>query len=353
MKRIWAISGGLIPPYEEWPDVFHKLKGYAPDEIYVLSNTEVDMEGNWGLFLDFLETYKNKYPTKVISVITPHLQGTEIRKNIFTEQSYAMVESVLPLFLNNLTNAKSINHFPEFRNIDKVFSCYMFRPDESRGRLIDSLVDNNLLKDGHVTYHNTSVNTHEGFKFYKKEPLRIDSEQYSKDSDRHFVTPASYHNSFIDLVPEASFLPNMHFLTEKTIRAILHKKPFVSLASPGFHSCYLKDFFKLELYDECIDYSFDNEYNLQTRIDCLVQNIIDLSKMSTRQLKALLLKLEPKLRHNADRLEYIYKTPELLVPKSMRHLLDPNEEYDLQGLHQVSFFDYIKKVRMNSGKFPY
>lgn len=351
MKKVWVISGGLIPLDNEWEQIFSDITSLSPDEIYVLSNTEVDIEGNWRPLLDFLQKWKKKNPSAKISVITPHLDNVEIRKRIFTEKSYAMVESVVPLFLGRKQGMLGDPPI-ELRNLEKVFSCYMFRPDESRARLLDTIIDNDLLKFGYVTYHNTEVKTYEDFKYHNKEPLRIVDENYSKDNQDHFLTPALYYKSFIDIVPEASFLPGTHFLTEKTIRAIMQKKPFISLAPPGFHTEYLAKFFKLKLYDDFIDYSFDTEVDLQKRIDGLLKNIVELTKLSSSDLRNLLLKVKPKLRYNAKRLEYIYSTPKLLVPRTMQHLINPKFEYELHGLHQVSFFDrYINEVRMNYGKF--
>jgi hypothetical protein len=331
MKKIFLIASGFIP--EDWSPVLEELYDTDPDEIILLSNTEVNLLGNWGALLDPLQNWlesKNKFAT----FVTPHLDNIYIRKNIQTEQSYAMLESVYPLFLD----------FPKLDfNFDRYYCSYMYRPDEARGRLLDTLISNNLLDYGYVTYHNPQVRTHDTFKHWNESPLLFDQENYSKDSNLNFIKPIFYENSFVDIVAEAS--TEHFFITEKTLRAIFHRKLFLTIGPRYFYRDYLVKFFKCALYDDIFDYSFDEESDLQKRINGIVSNIEKIKDMTCDNLMSAYNDLKFKLDYNRSTLVSIYNNPYKLVPRCLHKLFDNKYEHQFYGLHQVSLIDYIRKYK--------
>jgi hypothetical protein len=62
------------------------------------------------------------------------------------------------------------------------------------------------------------------------------------------------------------------FVTEKVIKAIYFKKPFLVLGCHKFHFL-LKNKYKFQLFDEIIDYSFDNVIENSKRINMFVDEI--------------------------------------------------------------------------------
>ena len=339
MKKIYVLSSGLIP--ENWESTLKEIYDVDPDEIFLLSNTEVNLIGNWNDLLDPLQSWleiNNKFAT----LVTPQYDDMMIRPNIKTEQSYAMLESVYKLFVNSPAL--------EF-NFDKLYCSYMYRSDEARGRLLDTMISKNLLDSGYVTYHQPEIKTHESFGYYNKHPLKYEEENYSKDSVFHFVRPIFYEKSFVDIVAETSFSFGNFFITEKTLRPIFHKKPFLTLGPLNFYKDYFIKLFGLDLYDEIFDYSFDQESDLQDRIDGLLINVEKIKSMSFDDLNKLYMKVKPKLDHNRQVLEDIYNDIYKIVPRCMHTLLDGAYQYKLYGLHQVSMMDLIKNY--NNGKFPY
>jgi len=318
MKKIYFFSGGSIP--DDWTSAVNEVIDINPDEIIIISNTEVYIEGNWGKLFDKLNPWLVKN-NKIARVITPHLDNINLRSNIIAEQSYAMIESVMPLYKNK-----------KYKPLvwDKVYCSYMFRPSEPRGRLLDTLIEHKLLEYGYVTYHNTSVKTHDNFRYHNKSPLIFEEESYTKNSVDHFTDPYLYRNSFIDIVTEASYEAGNFFLTEKTIRPICHEKPFITIGSPGFHTQYLRNHFGLKLYDEIIDYSFDEESDLQQRIVKIIKNlknIIDNKDKLDLYYETIL----EKIKYNKHQLENIYNEPNKIIPKSLRFMLDSKSECTTYG----------------------
>lgn len=328
MKKVYIFTGGSIP--EDWTDAYNDLVNVDPDLIVIVSNTEVYLEGNWGSLLDKLQPWLASN-NKIANIITPHLDNVWIRPNVLAERSYGMIESVLPLYKNQ-------NYEP--LTFDKVYCSYMFRPSESRGRLLDSLISKNLLDDGYITYHFPNVKTHPEFEYFNKPPIVFDDEQYTKNSVDHFINPYLYRNSFIDIVTEASHETDLFFLTEKTIRAICHEKPFITVGSKGFHKKYLKEYFGFELYNEIIDYSFDDHSSIQYRINGIIENLkrIISNKDKLEEYYEILI---PKLKHNRQVLHDIYNDTSKVIPKSLQPLLTC--DYSLHGFHRSSLMHLIEQ----------
>lgn len=331
MKKVYFFSGGEIPL--DWSSKFNELVNVDPDEIFIISNTEVYIEQNWGNLFDLLQPWL-KSKNKIAIIITPHLNRVWVRPNIVANQSWAMVESVIPLYVDKKYDRLKI---------DKVYSSYMFRPCESRGRLLDTLIKRNLLEDGYVTYHQPEYKTHSTFKYWNKDPITIKEEGYSKNNIDHFTDPIFYRNSFIDVVTEASHEKDLFFLTEKTIRAICHEKPFIVIGPTHFHKRYLEEYFKLELYDEIIDYTFDREECLQCRINDVVDNVQTLISKK-HELNNLYKKLLPKLQRNRKRLEEIFNSRSVIIPEALQSLTDYKVSFTAYG-SKTTLLDLINKLR--------
>jgi hypothetical protein len=336
MKKVYFFSTSRIPL--DWFDTFSNFEKINPDEIYILSNTEVYIEDIWGKLFDLLQPWLESKNKQAI-IITPNLDNTFIRPNIKTERSYSMIESVVPLYQNKNYERLKAN---------KIFSAYMYRASEPRARLLDTIIKENITSEGYITYHQPETKAYDKFKYWNKDPIRFQEESYSKDNINHFLEPYLYRNSFIDIVTETSYESNNFFLTEKTIRPIFHKKPFIVVGPINFHKRYLNEFFRLELYDEIIDYSFDEETCLQCRINGIIDNIKTIISNKDK-LQKVYDKLLPKMQHNKKILENIYKDTHKIVPKSLHHLLNKFFNFELYGAIDTSFVQTILNYRKQNG----
>ena len=112
------------------------------------------------------------------------------------------------------------------------------------------------------------------------EYLNIDNNDYHQH-----VMEDKYFKGLIDIVFETHM--EGFFLTEKTVRPIFYKKPFIAFGCHRYN-LMLKERYGYELFDEIIDYSFDNIINNKERIDALVQEIIRINnKYSINELISL------------------------------------------------------------------
>lgn len=83
--------------------------------------------------------------------------------------------------------------------------------------------------------------------------------------------PIEYKDSSFDIVFETVY--DYFFATEKTLRPIFDKKPFMVFASPNFHS-KLQENYGFKLFNNIIDYSFDSIINTRDRYDAQIQQLV-------------------------------------------------------------------------------
>ena len=178
------------------------------------------------------------------------------------------------------------------------FICLNNKNHTHRAALIDHLSKYNLIDKGIVTWHKFSNYMHGyDFKYYDDSIRLIDDDFVTKLNS--FLIPKQWHESFLHVVGEATI--NTHFITEKTIIPILLKKPFVCISKQGYNQRLLDLGFVL--YDEIIDYSYDNLEDVGDRADKLCESI---SKIPTNYSELYEI-LKPKIEHNYNRCLEIIK----------------------------------------------
>ena len=79
-----------------------------------------------------------------------------------------------------------------------------------------------------------------------------------------------YNHSFFEIVSETLYRDG-HFITEKTTKPISCCLPFLVLSSPGYLK-YLQSY-GFKTFDGIIDESYDQEVDLEKRIDLLVEQV--------------------------------------------------------------------------------
>lgn len=193
---------------------------------------------------------------------------------------------------------------------EKLFMCLNNEPRLHRVKMVKSLINNDLLNCGYVTFK-SDKNTFEFYdlnakraKIYNLPQIKIDESLFS---DNLFgLHPKLSSNSYIDVVTESryDFLP---FKTEKCV------KPFYNLQFPIIlgHQGIVNDLRKMDfdMFDDIIDHSYDlveqetnrgvegNDLQLKTSIIC--KELIKLSKLD---IHSIYLKNKERFLYNQENL---------------------------------------------------
>ena len=169
-------------------------------------------------------------------------------------------------------NQEIITHNTEF---NYPLLCMMGRRSMSRCYLMDCLAKHNLIEHNAISWHNNKENFCNAYEWqFWKSPsiLKLtDSTWKDKTMIEHtfdqFIVPDEYHKSFLQIVPET--LQQVPFITEKTVTPLLFKKFFITSGARYFHRCLSNLVF--QLYDELVDYSFDDEPDYKVRINMIIE----------------------------------------------------------------------------------
>lgn len=168
-----------------------------------------------------------------------------------------------------------------------------------RQALVDHLAKYDLIKDNVVSWHkfNESEFHAYDFKYFHNNVMTINDDFINRPDS--FYIPEQWHESFLHVVGEAT--DRAYIISEKTVNPILLKKPFVCISKKGYNR-KLTDL-GFVLYDEILDYSYDDLDDLTDRADRLCYSI----KQMGNNYKDLYNLLKPKIKHNYNRcLEIIH-----------------------------------------------
>lgn len=192
--------------------------------------------------------------------------------------------------LRSVVNHININH----KNFTSPYICLNNKSNILRCAIIDHLAKLKYLDKGVVTW-NKFIDAKEGytFRYYDDSFRSVDDNFFVKQDS--FIICKEFYTSLFHIVGEST--NHVPFITEKTVIPILLKKPFVTMGCMGFNK-KLKDL-GFELFDEIIDYKFDNIENVRLRGSMLVDNLSDV--VNCTNLNALYKKLYPKIEHNYNR----------------------------------------------------
>lgn len=129
------------------------------------------------------------------------------------------------------------------------------------------------------------------------------------------ILSSYYETAAIDLFGESvEQNPYCIIVSEKTWKPILYKKVFLGFSIKGFYR-WLKDEGFL-LYDELIDYSFDDIDDYATRYELFWKQIYKLSQMPLSELSEMIDGIRWKLDHNYTVAMSKNEIPEELKPYS-------------------------------------
>lgn len=143
--------------------------------------------------------------------------------------------------------------------------------------------------------------------FLKYCPLTINEsfDTYMIGPPEHLTILDHYHGFFVELVIETYVMGNTFFPTEKTIRPIIAKTPFIAMG-PKNHLANLKNM-GFKTFDQWWDESYDYCEGVH-RINEIKKVIKTIMSWSQEKLQQILTEMESTLEHNRNLyLETIYE----------------------------------------------
>ena len=224
--RVFWIDFGTVPELDfnnyQWENEIRNLHTIDPDKVIITCMQEFDIEYIFKNLLDGVNDWCG-HKNKCVNLIAP--SKIYLKQNrIFVEESvgYLMWMLNIDLFTKRLPDS--------YKNTSKLFTCYNNVPKVHRLKMVDAIVGNNLLNDGIVTC-NTSLRYSELFEWKHHDGSRLFDEPDFKLHDGYYPNdiPRSFFEGFFDIVTESSEIPDMYFMTEKTMKSIANLKPFLVL----------------------------------------------------------------------------------------------------------------------------
>lgn len=302
--------------------IVSEIEELDPDIIIGLCLEEYDYHYIYRNMIVLIQPYLVR-TNKKMTLIAPYVQLPEL-PNIIVEKS-------LGYYLwscSSIDSAMRDNIQFKFTESTKLFTNYNNNNKYQRAMLVDELVRNDLLKDGVVTLIKPKMMlpdySHYVYKYHDGSKL-IDEEDFELNSKHEFTAgylPKSYLNGFIDVVSESTYDTGQFFITEKTAKPIGCLKPFIILGPPLIHK-HLHDTFGVEYYTELFDYSFDNEEDIEKRINGIIENLLRIRQLSRADLLSIHESITDKLINN--RTKYLeVRTNLTYIPESLKFLQNNN-----------------------------
>jgi hypothetical protein len=210
-------------------------------------------------------------------------------------------------------------------NLSKKFLCLYHRPTAARIG-IGSHVRRNYKNDSHIHFSiGTDSNDlvhyeldkllswdhciiEESGALIKKLPLELMSSSGYTKFGYYYTDPLTnlYQDIFVDLVVESHVAGNTFFPTEKTVRPMLLKKPFIVFGSKNYLE-YLRQM-GFRTFADFWDEEYDG-YDGKDRYLKILKLIDSISSMSVEQLESMYWDMQYSLDHNFN----------LLVSKKYKH----------------------------------
>lgn len=264
-------------------DIINSIKTNKPNNIYINSDTE----WRYRVEKDFLNTLKEFTNVHFLfgSYNSPWYDENYNGVNLHFWNTFWF--NWASMCLKNVINYSEVS----YNNFTTPFICLNNKSNLLRCSIVDNLAKHNYIEKGNVTW-NKFRDFKEGYKlkYYDDSFRGLDDDFLNKQDS--FIIPKQWYTSLFHIVGEST--NEVPFITEKTVIPILMKKPFIILGCQGFNQ-KLKDL-GFDLFEDLINYNFDNEIDVVNRGSLLVENMHDIVNCS--DLNLLYKKLLPKIEYN-------------------------------------------------------
>jgi Txe/YoeB family toxin of Txe-Axe toxin-antitoxin module len=263
-------------------------------------------------------------------------------------------------FTDNLTTWETwfafqvVNHAIQHRldpyeinpNPSKHFVSMNGRGHPHRLMFLDYMNKEKLFDYGYVSFHNFENKPYDSytFKWWSPEILKFDEEHEPGPDGMIDILrpPQQFKDSVFSVICEST--TEVQFITEKTYIPIYHRRPFVIYGHP-LANAYMKSL-GFEIFDDLIDYSFDEIDDDELRCDMFMQQIKKLTSYDTKYLRDA---VQSKVHHNWLNMLSIVenkktkKRVKRLLPSHsnhfhiINHLEHLNISYSDQYQHKINF----------------
>jgi hypothetical protein len=257
-----------------------------------------------------------------------------------------------PTFLLHYTFYMMKKKYGEIQKINnefhKLYVSLNQKPKQHRAMFIDYIQKYNLIDYGIFSWNellNEWSNNYE-FKFWEEKIVRLDINQEREllDVRKDYFTDDIFNfGCLFNIIGESVDNNDMFFITEKTFKNLLIGQPFICIGSP-YQNVALKNF-GFEIYDDIIDYSFDEEMLITNRVEGVIKNLERLKNEDPNTLYQL---IDKKVQNNT-KVCYNILYGDKHIPKILVDLYrtSPNsfKEYDnsYMDVHQYinQIFGYL------------
>jgi hypothetical protein len=181
------------------------------------------------------------------------------------------------------------------KNLRYHYAClFAGRPAKHRYNLIKNLWEKELLNFGKCSL---SRHSNDSSEFDKINLLPIGQVNTHLVNDMPQET-SLFQDIFLWVAGE-TYCPNGYpYFTEKTIKAILYERPFISYGNPGTLA-YLRDH-GFKTFDAYWDESYDNEKDDDKKIEMIAQIIKNICKKNIVDINRMHDDMKPILEHNKN-----------------------------------------------------
>jgi len=276
------------------------------------------MKSNYGMSSQIITSWGDKYklPKKSIIISSGNYTGDRIfHKNKYIKYiPHSIWEEQLRLYFNKQDAKKLSNKLLSKGDRKKLFLCYNRRSRFHRVKLINKLHREKLLEKGFVSLGGS---TNFCLKNLNKElidslPMTIRNTDLSV-KQVNTITFDDYADTYFSVITETEHINECNFPSEKIFKPIISFHPFFVVTSAHFLKM-LKSLGYIT-FSKWFDESYDNEPNLDRRINMVVKEINRLSKLSTDELKNMLVEMYPILEHNHK--TFFKRTSEKIFEKKL------------------------------------
>tara|TARA_B110000211_G_C14080887_1_gene554455 strand:- start:341 stop:1519 length:1179 start_codon:yes stop_codon:yes gene_type:complete len=257
---------------------------------------------------------------------TNFLKGSKSKRIKILYWPTYLITHTFYLYYNGLVENQKLKYknLNLVKKFERLYINYNNRPRIHRKIMMDILCKENLLNDGFNSWNQLSDNCNgtdiiTQFKYETEcwEEKIINLDDY-KSKNKTYLEEHSYTllfpNALFSLVGETSM--DVPYVTEKTFRCFFFKQPFIAYGAVGQNKEILKYGFKL--FDNIIDYSFDDEPNPKKRFELLVTQ---LKKFKNKDYNEIYNQIESILEHNQNRVYELLLNDEF-IPNELLKLYE-------------------------------
>jgi hypothetical protein len=229
-------------------------------------------------------------------------------------------------------------------SFNKLYISLNQKPKQHRAMFIDLIHRNNLKDYGLFSWNELTNEWSNNYKFkhWDEKIVRLDINQDREflDVRKDYFTDNLFNfGCLFNIIGESVDNNDMFFITEKTFKNLLIGQPFICIGSP-YQNKILENF-GFEIYNDLIDYSFDEKLSVFDRVEGVIQNIEKLKNKNPNELYGI---IEKKVLHNIQNC-YNILCGDNHIPKSLVSLYhsSPNSFKD----YKDSYMDvhlYLNKI---------